>query len=125
MYTHNYNTANRQGGQRGHYSQQQQQQPVEGYGGGAAALQPSVRRQMAPKNTVHNAAVKLAIPQSEREERINYLDEYSCKPPPLFLICISLAQLGVFIWHVIILTNQARWVTFEFGSLFGPLVLPN
>ena len=51
------------------------------------------RRQMAPKNAVHSAAVKLAIPLSEREERINYLDEYSCKPPPLFLICISLAQV--------------------------------
>ena len=52
------------------------------------------RRQMAPKNAVHSAAVKLAIPLSEREERINYLDEYSCKPPPLFLICISLAQVS-------------------------------
>jgi len=116
VYTHNYNTANRQARQGGlpqHYSQQQL---VGGSQDGSSPvmnggnMNSNYRRQMAPKNAVHSAAVKLAIPLSEREERINYLDEYSCKPPPLFLICISLAQLGVFIWHVITLTNQGKIV---------------
>ena len=48
----------------------------------------------APKTTINNAAVKLAIPVNEREDRLNYLDQYSCKPPPMFLLLISLAQLG-------------------------------
>ncbi len=30
----------------------------------------------APKHTLHNAAVKLAIPVNERDDRLNYLDEY-------------------------------------------------
>jgi len=79
-------------------------------------------RSMAPKNAVHNAAVRLAIPVSEREERISYLDEYSCKPPPLFLICISLAQLGVFIWHVILLTNQGKTVGVDGPVHIGILI---
>lgn len=60
----------------------------------------------APKHTLHNAAVKLAIPVTERDDRLNYLDEYSCKPPPMFLLLITLAQIGVFVWHVILLTNK-------------------
>ena len=117
MYTHSYNTASRgQRGAGGHYSQQQLVQ--EGGGG----LQQPRRSQMAPKNSVHNAAVKLAIPRSEREERIDYLDEYSCKPPPLFLICISLAQLGVFIWHVITLTNKGQTVGPDGPVYIGVLI---
>ena len=65
---------------------------------------------MAPKTTIHNAAVKLAIPESERADRIQYLEQYSCKPPPFFLLAISLAQLGIFVWHVIKLTNMGKTV---------------
>lgn len=60
----------------------------------------------APKYTLHQAAVKLAIPVNERDDRLNYLDEYSCKPPPMFLLLITLAQIGVFVWHVILLSNK-------------------
>ena len=63
-----------------------------------------------PKYTFHGAAVKLAIPVSERDDRLSYLDQYSCKPPPLFLLLISIAQIGVFVWHVILLSNQGKSV---------------
>ena len=76
---------------------------VSPYGGSG---HPTVYPKSAPKTTIHNAAVRLAIPVNEREDRLNYLDEYSCKPPPMFLLLISLAQLGVFIWHVILLSNK-------------------
>ena len=80
----------------------------------------------APRNTVHNAACKLAIPITERQERISYLDEYSCKPPPFFLLCISLSQLGVFIWHVITLTNQGKTVGPDGPPYIGILIFdPN
>ena len=59
-----------------------------------------------PKYTLHGAAVKLAIPVSERDDRLSYLDQYSCKPPPMFLLALSIAQIGVFVWHVILLNNQ-------------------
>ena len=29
----------------------------------------------------------------EREERLNYLDQYSCRPPPFFLLALSFAQV--------------------------------
>ena len=64
----------------------------------------------APKHTLHNAAVKLSIPVHERDDRLNYLDEYSCKPPPMFLLLLSLAQIGVFVWHVILLNNKGHTV---------------
>ena len=64
----------------------------------------------APKHTLHNAAVKLAIPVNERDDRLNYLDEYSCKPPPMFLLLLSLGQISIFVWHVILLNNTGKTV---------------
>lgn len=79
----------------------------------------------------------------EREERLNYLDQYSCRPPPFFLLALSFAQviiihivllmitvslmmnkynlalpvnatlpfqIGVFVYHVLILTNDGKIV---------------
>ena len=73
---------------------------------GAAPFYPK----SAPKTTINNAAVRLAIPVTERDDRLNYLDQYSCKPPPMFLFLISLVQIGIFIWHVIILNNRDQSV---------------
>ena len=36
----------------------------------------------------------------EREEKLDYLAQYSCRPPPLFLISLTLGQLAVFVYHV-------------------------
>ena len=81
---------------------------VSPYGASAGGRRGNPYPKSAPKTTINNASVRLAIPYSEREDRMSYLDEYSCKPPPMFLLLISLAQLGVFIWHVIKLTNQEK-----------------
>ena len=48
-----------------------------------------------PKYTLHGAAVKLAIPVGERDDRLSYLDQYSCKPPPMFLLAITIAQIVI------------------------------
>lgn len=70
-------------------------------------------RGLGPRHTVHSAAVSIALPNNlEREERLEYLEQYSCKPPPMFLIIISLVQIGVFVWHVIILSGK--------GAVVGP-----
>ena len=77
---------------------------------------------MAPRHQVHSAAVRIAIPVSERDERVSYLDEYSCKPPPLFLLLISLSQIGVFVWHVITLTNNGKSVGPNGPPYIGSLI---
>merc|ERR1712013_895862 len=43
------------------------------------------KRGYGPRATVQSAAVSIALPNNqEREERLNYLDQYSCRPPPFF-----------------------------------------
>ena len=79
-----------------HYQQQQ--------------MAPQRRVGPAPRNHVHNAAVKLALPSGERQKRMSYLDQYSCKPPPLFMLLISISQIAVFIWHVLLLSNKGTTV---------------
>ena len=41
----------------------------------------------------HSAAISIALPNNEKDQSLNYLDQYSCKPPPIFLISLSLAQV--------------------------------
>ena len=50
---------------------------------------PSKRR-----HATHNsAAVSIALPNNEKEDRLTYLGEYSCKPPPLLMPILSIAQV--------------------------------
>ena len=46
-----------------------------------------------PHKSHANAAVAITLPNNEKEERLNYLDEYSCWPPPLLMIALSLSQV--------------------------------
>lgn len=65
---------------------------------------------MDRKNRIPNAAVRLVLPVTEREARIEYLQQYSCKPPPLFLLAISLVEVGIFVWDVVELSNDGKSV---------------
>jgi len=82
------------------------------------------RHGYGPRSQVHTAAVSIALPNNEeREERLNYLEQYSCKPPPFFLLFLSFAQIGVFVYHVLILTNQGHTVGPEGPAYIdGPLI---
>ena len=104
------------GGYGGHHNGNNAVSPYAGGGGptngqstgpAASAAAGAAYPKSAPKTTINNAAVRLAIPVTERDDRLNYLDQYSCKPPPMFLFLISLVQIGIFIWHVIILSNRS------------------
>ena len=73
-----------------------------------------------------SAACSIALPNTkERSDRLEYLEQYSCKPPPLLLPLLSFSQvfwhhcdllnlnalqIGVFVYHVIILAGQDRQV---------------
>lgn len=52
------------------------------------------------------AAAYTVVPRNERR----YLAEYSCFPPPLFMILISCVEIGVFIYHTIPLVQRYGWI---------------
>ena len=41
------------------------------------------RRPRGAHKTHNTAAVAITLPETEAEERLDYLDQYSCRPPPL------------------------------------------
>uniref|UniRef100_A0A914WTR6 rhomboid protease n=1 Tax=Plectus sambesii TaxID=2011161 RepID=A0A914WTR6_9BILA len=41
----------------------------------------------------------------------SYLDSYNCCPPPLFIILISLAQIGVFVGYTLSSGTMPNWLT--------------
>ena len=46
----------------------------------------------------NSAAVTIALPNNkERSDRLQYLELYSCKPPPLFLLLLSCSQVRVIV----------------------------
>lgn len=61
---------------------------------------------------VHYAAMTV-VPTKQRATVVRrYIDEYSCMPPPLFLITVSLVEVAVFIYYC---------VTLEEFSAVGPV----
>ena len=42
----------------------------------------------------------------DREDRLNYLDQYSCRPPPFFLLALSFAQVVAVIMMVVVDNND-------------------
>ncbi|XP_023333181.1 rhomboid-related protein 1 [Eurytemora carolleeae] len=66
------------------------------------------------KKRAHHAAVSLALPNNhKRSARLDYLDEYSCKPPPCFLLTISILQIVVFIIELTYLNTEGKTVDHE------------
>lgn len=82
-----------------------------------------VQRPQGARKTLTSAAVTIALPREEREGRVQYLSQYSCKPPPFFLLLLSLAQIGVFVYHVLILASRDKVVGPD-GPAYteGPLI---
>jgi len=58
------------------------------------------------------AAAYTIVPRKEREKwGKNYLDHYSCCPPPVFMLMISLVELGIFVYHTIRIAEEKGWST--------------
>ena len=64
------------------------------------------RRPRAPHRTHNTAAVAITLPEHEAEERLDYLDQYSCRPPPLMLIALSLSEVRSQLGKMRILSNM-------------------
>lgn len=63
------------------------------------------------------AAGTVVIPLDD--ERKAYKERYKCCPPPLFIILISAAQLGVFIYYA---ATYDEWLAFPSQLLSNPLI---
>jgi len=76
------------------------------------------------RSAANSAAVSIALPNTkERSDRLEYLEQYSCRPPPLFLILLSCTQIGVFIYHVVILAGEDKLVGPDGPAYIeGPLI---
>ena len=55
------------------------------------------------------------------EDKLLYLKQYNCNPPPLFILCISLAELVCFIYYSI-KAEQKQWITISSGLVDSPLI---
>ncbi|XP_010883661.1 rhomboid-related protein 2 [Esox lucius] len=65
----------------------------------------------------HRAISKWMLPEHLHEQ---YLERANCCPPPIFIILISLAELGVFIYYAV-WKPQKQWVTLDQGIWNSPL----
>lgn len=54
------------------------------------------------------------------DSRKTYLERANCCPPPIFIILISIAELGVFIYYAV-WKPQKQWVTLDDGIWKSPL----
>ena len=55
------------------------------------------------------------------EEKVLYLQQYNCNPPPLFILCVSLAELICFIYYSI-KAESKQWITISSGLVNSPLI---
>ncbi|KAI0209765.1 Rhomboid-related protein 3 [Lamellibrachia satsuma] len=53
----------------------------------------------------------------------DYMEHYNCKPPPLFMITVSLVEVIVFIYYCVDLKDSAEPVSANAGvPLYGPFI---
>ncbi|MFH4981460.1 hypothetical protein AB6A40_008169 [Gnathostoma spinigerum] len=46
-------------------------------------------------------AAQMVVPKSGRAKAFSYLEQYTCMPPPLFMITISIMEVAVYIYYVL------------------------
>ncbi|XP_075706637.1 rhomboid-related protein 2 [Rhinoderma darwinii] len=55
------------------------------------------------------------------DHRITYMERANCLPPPIFIISISIIELGVFIYYAVWMP-QKQWITLDSGITKSPLI---
>ncbi|CAL1534822.1 unnamed protein product [Lymnaea stagnalis] len=78
------------------------------------------REERKPFRRVMRAAIASIIPRRQRED---FLANYTCCPPPIFIPLISVAELVVFIVYVFDLRDKGTETTSTSGvAMYSPLV---
>ncbi|CAJ0963410.1 unnamed protein product [Ranitomeya imitator] len=55
------------------------------------------------------------------DHRITYMERANCLPPPIFIISISIIELGVFIYYAVWMP-QKQWITLDSGINNSPFI---
>ncbi|XP_077152045.1 rhomboid-related protein 2 isoform X1 [Ranitomeya variabilis] len=55
------------------------------------------------------------------DHRITYMERANCLPPPIFIISISIIELGVFIYYAVWMP-QKQWITLDTGINNSPFI---
>ena len=69
-----------------------------------------------------SVSVNLALPDPERDDRADYLLQYGCCPPPIFMFLITIAQLGIFVYHWVLLSEKGSEMG-ENGPVYAESIL--
>ncbi|CAH1798695.1 unnamed protein product [Owenia fusiformis] len=81
-------------------------------------------RQLTAFQKLLKISLNGVIPRNAQKKRMEYyLDHYNCCPPPLFMIFISLAEIGVFVFYAIELKGMGVETTASSGfPWYSPLI---
>ena len=79
-------------------------------------------QKLTVKEKLVSVSVNLALAEPERDDRADYLLQYGCCPPPLFILLITIAQLGIFIYHWVLLSEKGLELG-ENGPVYAESVL--
>ncbi|KAF7636040.1 hypothetical protein Mgra_00004489, partial [Meloidogyne graminicola] len=66
-------------------------------------------------------AARSVLPKGQQTEKIRYLLEYNCFPPPLFMVLISLLQVGLYLYKYCPYNN--RFMPAKCAPVKSPLIL--
>lgn len=70
-------------------------------------------------DTVIGRLADLVLPSDD--DKLEYLKNYNCMPPPIFILCVSVAELIVFIYYAIKLETK-QWLTVTDALTSSPLI---
>uniref|UniRef100_A0A914HTQ6 non-specific serine/threonine protein kinase n=1 Tax=Globodera rostochiensis TaxID=31243 RepID=A0A914HTQ6_GLORO len=68
-------------------------------------------------------AASSVLPRSQQTEAFRYLLEYNCFPPPIFMVLISIIQIGLYIYHEINYCGNDRFMPAKCAPVQSPLIL--
>ncbi|XP_064649716.1 rhomboid-related protein 2-like [Lineus longissimus] len=81
-------------------------------------------KQLTSFQKMVRATVSTVVPKNAVKHSVDsYVEAYNCKPPPLFMIIVSLAEIGVFIYYALDLAKAGTPITATSGvAIYSPLI---
>ncbi|XP_069478777.1 rhomboid-related protein 2 [Ambystoma mexicanum] len=67
---------------------------------------------------IHKYISKWILPEDVRD---TYLERANCIPPPIFIICVSIVELAIFIYYAVWMT-QKQFMTLDLGVWESPYI---